>query len=174
MSSETQISCTRARLSAALELVPRTTRGLFKKSSPSKQQTLSTSSTLKERSVGTWVLRSLGLFSGIPRRAIVVPVSRAWERKGKVWRTGGYQSRCTVKGALKLLTALRDYFFVAAMLCSKDARREGSNTKQQPGISQDTHSQTAMCTCIKKAKKGNLECTRWAWRPRSLTQREVM
>lgn len=117
MSSKTQISCTRARLSAALELVPRTTRGLFKKSSPSKQQTLSTSSTLKERSVGTWVLRSLGLFSGIPWRAIIVPVSRAWERKGKVWRTGGYQSRCTVRGALKLLTALRDYFFVALLFC---------------------------------------------------------
>lgn len=117
MSSKTQISCAGARLSAALELVPRRTVRLFKKSSPPKQQTLSTSSTLKERSVGTWALRSLGLFSGIPWRAIIVPVSRAWERKGKVWRSGGYQSRCPVQGALKLLTALRDYFFVALLFC---------------------------------------------------------
>lgn len=58
MSSKTQISCARARLSAALELVPRRTVRLFKKSSPPKQQTLSTSSTLKERSVGAQIARA--------------------------------------------------------------------------------------------------------------------
>lgn len=80
MSSKTQISCAGARLSAALEPVWRRTVRLFKKSLCSKQQTLSTSSTLKEGLAGTWAVRSLGLFSGIPWRASVKSLGK--ERSG--------------------------------------------------------------------------------------------